>query len=112
VTDPEAPKPHEPAPPSGVEFWLAPFFRDSSLWPVLTVAVAIFVLFGAWGLLLAAVDRNLFALVAMLLVFWMSVDALIRNRRAGGSKLLTGSIAGFWLLSIAAASGAHWAGWY
>lgn len=106
----------EPAPdpdaPRGVELWLAPFFRDSTLWPVLAVAIMIFVLFGAWGLLLAVFERNLFALGAMLLVFWMSVDVVIRNRRSGGAKLIVGCIVGFWVLSVVAATGAHRAGWY
>jgi hypothetical protein len=98
--------------PKGVDLWLAPFFRDSSLWPVLAVAIMIFVLFGAWGLLLAAVEGNLFALCAMVIVFWMSVDIVIRNRRNGGAKLIVGCIVGFWALSIAAATSAHYAGWY
>ena len=121
MTEPEAPTPSEPDErderderdePRGVELWLAPFFRDSSLWPVLLVAIAIFVLLGAWALLLVFVDRNLAALGAILLVFWMSVDVWVRSRRGGGSALLLGCVAGFWLLSIAAAVGARLAGWY
>jgi hypothetical protein len=98
--------------PRGAELWLAPFFRDSTLWPVLGVAVAIFVVLGASALLLAFVERNPFALAAVLLLLGISVDAVVRDRRRGGSRLLLGSVAGFWLLSIAAATGAHWAGWF
>ena len=98
--------------PRGAELWLAPFFRDSTLWPVLIVAAAIFVVLGAAGLLLAFVDRNPFALAAVLLLLWISVDALVRDRRRGRSRLLLGCVAGFWLLSIAAAAGARWAGWF
>jgi len=36
----------------------------------------------------------------------------VRSRRGGGSALLLGCVAGFWLLSIAAAVGARLAGWY
>jgi hypothetical protein len=117
VADPEAPIPSEPGERNdpdearGVELWLAPFFRDSTLWPVLTVAIAILVLFGAWALLLVFVDRNLFALGAVLAIFWMSVDVVVRSRRGGGSALLLGCVAGFWLLSTAAAVGAHRSGW-
>jgi hypothetical protein len=112
VADREKPTPSDPDAPRGVDLWLVPFFRDSSLWPVLAVAVVIFVVLGAWALLLAVVDRSLFAVGALVLLFWMSVDATIRSRRQGGSRLLVGSIAGFWLLSIAAAVGARSAGWY
>jgi len=111
VVDPDVPPP-EPEEPRGVDLWLAPFFRDSTLWPVLAVVVAIFVVLGAWALLLAVVDRNLAALGALLLLFWMSLDALIRSLRRGGSLLLAGCIAGFWLLSITAALLARRAGWY
>ena len=112
MVPPEAPTPSGPDEPRGVEFWLAPFFRDASLWPVLAVVIAIFVLLGAWALLMVFVDRNPLALGAILLVFWMSVDAVVRGRRGGGSGLLLGCIAGFWLLSSAAAVGARLAGWY
>ena len=102
----------DPDEPRGVDLWLAPYFRDSSLWPVSAVVIIIFVLFGAWGLLLVAVDRSVFALCAILIAFWMSVDGIIRNRRSNGSPLIVGCIVGFWLLSIAAATGALYAGWY
>jgi hypothetical protein len=96
----------------GAEQWLAPFFRDSSLWPVLAVAGAIFVVMGTSGLLLAFVERNGFAVAAVLLVFWMSVDAVIRNRRRHGSALVPGCIAALWGLSAAAACAVWAAGWF
>jgi len=98
--------------PQGGESWLAPFFRDSTLWPVLAVTAVIFVVMGTAGLLLAFVERNLFALAAVVLVFWMSVDAVIRNRRRHGSALLPGSIVALWLLSAAAALGVWASGWF
>jgi hypothetical protein len=101
-----------PAEPSGAERWLAPFFRDSTLWPVLVTVCAVFVVFGASALLLAFVERNPFALGAVMLLVWISVDAGIRSRRRGGSRMLIGAIAVFWLLSAAAALGAVWAGWF
>jgi hypothetical protein len=103
---------HDPDAPRGVDLWLAPFFRDSTLWPVLAVVIMIFVLFGAWGLLLAAFERNVFALCAMVIAFWVSVDVVIRNRRRGGARLIVGCIVGFWALSIGAATVAHSVGWY
>lgn len=98
--------------PRGAERWLAPFFRDSTLWPVLVAVSAVFVVFGASALLLAFVERNPFAVGAVLILLWMSIDAGIRSRRRGGSRLLVGAIAVFWLLSAAAALGAAWAGWF
>ena len=98
--------------PSGAERWLAPFFRASTLWPVLVTVFVVVVVFGASALLLAFVERNPFALGAVLILFWISIDAGIRSRRHGGSRLLVGSIAAFWLLSAAVALGAAWAGWF
>ena len=62
--------------------------------------------------LASANHADLAALGALLLLFWMSLDALIRSLRRGGSLLLAGCIAGFWLLSITAALLARRAGWY
>src|SRR5262245_50877111 len=97
--------------PHGVELWLAPFFRDPTLWPVLVTAAAIFTVLGASALLMA-LERNLFAVAAVLVMLWISADAAIRSWRSGSSRLLLGSIAGFWLLSAAAAVAARWTGWF
>jgi hypothetical protein len=98
--------------PRGAERWLAPFFRDSTLWPVLVTVSAVFVVLGASALLMAIVELNPFAIGAVTILVWISVDAGIRSRRRGGSRLLLGAIAAFWLLSGAAALGAVWAGWF
>jgi hypothetical protein len=103
--------PDEREEPHGVELWLAPFFRDSTLWPVLVTAASIFIVLGASALLLAF-ERNPFAVAAVVVMLWISADAGIRSWRAGGSRLLLGSIAVFWLLSAAAAGAARWAGWF
>jgi len=108
----------DPAPPDrdeqphGVELWLAPFFRDSTLWPVLLVVGAVFVLFGAMGILLAVVERNPAAVAAMLGLAWGSFDALLRYGRASRSWLLFVCVIGYWALSIAAALGAVYTGWF
>jgi len=96
--------------PHGVEFWLAPFFRDSSLWPVAAVVACIGVTFGASALLLAA-ESNAFAIGALVLLFWVGFDAGLRQWRRG-SKLLAGVVAGFWGLSAAAAWAVSRAGWF
>jgi len=111
MADGGGPVPPDRDEPHGVELWLAPYFRDSTLWPVLVTVAAIFIVLGASALLLAF-ERNPFAVAAVLVMLWISADAGIRSWRAGGSRLLIGSIAGFWLLSAAAAIGARWAGWF
>ncbi len=110
MADVDDPAPPERDEPHGAEFWLAPYFRDSTLWPVLVTIAAIFVVLGASALLLA-LERNPFAVAAVLVLLWISLDAAIRNQRRGGSRLLLGCIAAFWLLSAAAAAGVRWAGW-
>lgn len=96
--------------PRGVEMWLAPFFRDSTLWPVTAVVGCIAITFGASALLLAA-EGNLFALAAGVLLFWVGFDAGLRQWRLG-SRLLAGLVAAFWGLSGAVALGVHLAGWF
>jgi hypothetical protein len=107
-----------PAPPDpgherrGTDFWLAPFFHDSTLWPVLVTAAGAFTTLGAWSLLVAFVEHNPFGVAAVLVLLWISVDAGVRYRRSPGSRFLVASIVGFWVLSVAAAVGVRWAGWF
>jgi hypothetical protein len=109
---------HEPAPPErqdephGTDLWLAPFFRDSTLWPVLVTAAGAFTALGAWSLLVAFVEHNPFGVAAVLVLLWITVDAGIRYRRSPGSRYLIASIAAFWTLSIGAAVGVRWLGWF
>jgi len=112
MADGEGPaRPESRDEPQGVELWLAPFFRDHTLWPVLVTAALIFAALGASALLMA-LERNPFAVAAVFLMLWITADAGIRSWRAGGSRLLLGCIAGFWLLSAAAAIAARWSGWF
>jgi len=97
--------------PGGLERWLAPYFRDSTLWPVLAVAAATAVTVVASVLLLAVVDRNLTAGAAVLVLGWISVDVLRRERRARGRTGLAGrAILSLWALGSAAALAAWRAG--
>ena len=89
-----------------------PFVRDSTLWPVTFAAVAIFVVLGASGLLLVFVERNLFAAIALLVAFWISVDVAIRERRRRGFGPASGIVAGFWSLSTIAAIAVRQLGWF
>ncbi|HKA16509.1 MAG TPA: hypothetical protein VKH41_15910 [Myxococcota bacterium] len=108
--DPAPPEPGEDA--RGTDLWLAPFFRDSTLWPVLVTAAGAFTALGAWSLLVAFVEHNPFGVAAVLVLLWITVDAAIRYRRSPGSRFLLGSIAAFWILSICSAVGVRWLGWF
>lgn len=93
------------------ERWIEPYFRDSSLWPVLVVAAAILVTLLATLLVLAVGDRNLAALAALLALVWMSVDATLRQLRAHRRLGWVGAaIVAVWLLGAAAAVAARRSG--
>ena len=98
--------------PHGSDVWIAPFFRDSTLWPVLVTAAGAFTALGTWAILVAFVERNPFGVAALLVLLWITVDAGIRYRRSPGGRFLLGSIAAFWLLSIGAAITVRWLGWF
>src|SRR5262249_1749386 len=77
--DPAPPEPGEDA--RGTDLWLAPFFRDSTLWPVLVTAAGAFTALGAWSLLVAFVEHNPFGVAAVLGLLWVTVDAASPDRR-------------------------------
>jgi len=109
----DGPAPPDPSDdPHGADLWLAPFFRDSTLWPVLVTAAGVFTSLGAWSILVAFVDRNPFGVAALLVLSWITVDAGVRYRNSPGSRYLIASIAAFWVLSIGAAIGVRRLGWY
>lgn len=86
----------------GLDRHLAIFVEESTLWPVLVAAVLALTTGGAALMLLALGDRNLFAIAALLILLWMSVDFTVRRRRLGvaGGLILT-----FWVSSALAALG-------
>lgn len=91
--------------------WIAPYFRDPSLWPVLVAAAAILVTLLASLLVRAAADRSPMALAALLALVWMSADATLRelrSRRRLGP--LGAAILAVWALGIAAAIAARRSG--
>ena len=100
----------EPGPerePRRADQWLRPFFTDSTLVPVLIVAIGCFTAIGAGIIAWAVRGRSLAAIAALVLLAGMSADRLLRdwrrNRRLG---LVSRCLIGFWLLSAAAAAGA------
>jgi hypothetical protein len=99
-------------PPEGsaVDRHLRVFFTDSTLWPVLVSAAAIFVALGAALWLLAVEDRNPLAIAALLLLAILSFEWVHRDRQRGRLGLASRSLGVLWLASAAAALLASWAG--
>ncbi|UCE87586.1 MAG: hypothetical protein JSU66_07690 [Deltaproteobacteria bacterium] len=106
---PETPERETPATyeePRRLEDWIRPLFTDSTLWPLLIVAILSLVTFGSAILLLAIRTRNHFALAALVILAWLSADASrsdLRRRRLGpvsGLILAVWSTAG--LVAVAA----------
>jgi hypothetical protein len=93
--------------PRGVDEWLRPFFRDSTLVPVLLVAAGCFTALGAGIIAWAVRGRSLAAIGALVLLAGMSADALLRDRRRRGRLgLASRAVLGLWGLSAAAAAAA------
>ncbi len=91
---------------------LLEYVREPMLWPVLLVAVGIFVTLGTAVLLAAVGTRNLFALAALLLLGAVSADAVVRELRSRGFGPVSGGLLAFWGLSAACAVGIVATGWY
>lgn len=91
---------------------LREYLRDPTLWPVLIVAVAIFVTLGTAALLTALRDRNLFASLALLVLAGVSADAATREIRGRGFGPISGALLVLWGLSAGAAGAVIALGWY
>ncbi len=76
--------PESGSPASGAPSWLDPLFSDPGLWPLLCVLSLSLVTVGAALLLLAVSERRPSALLALLLVAGVSVEGVLRHRRARG----------------------------
>jgi len=62
--------------PDAVERWVLPYFRDSSLWPVLLVVLAALIAFLASAVLYAVRDREPLGIVATGLLLVGSLRAI------------------------------------
>jgi hypothetical protein len=90
--------------PGRFDRFLSPLFDEPTLWPVLAVLALHAVLVGALLLVLAARDRNPFALGALALVAIATVDVLVRQARAGALGRLGWSVLVLWASSAAGAA--------
>jgi len=89
--------------PGRIERFLAPFFEESTLWPVLFVLAAHAVLIGAVVLALGLRAHNLFALGALAIALTMTGDLLFRRWRAGVFGRIGWSVICLWVLSAISA---------
>ena len=112
------PAPPEKDEPHGTDLWIAPFFRDSTLWTVLVTGAA-----GAFTIArrvgdpcVAFVERNPFGGGrACSLLLWITVDAghPLTAAARGGRFLLAAASPPFWTLSIGGSrSACVWLGWF
>lgn len=86
-----------------LERFVAPFFEEPTLWPVLFVLIAHAVLIGGVLLAFGLRDRNPFALAALGLLLMATVDIGVRQIRARRIGRIGWGLAGFWVGSALAA---------
>jgi len=92
--------------PRSFEEWLGSFASDSSLRPVLVVALGCFTAIGAGALLLAVRGRSLPAIAALALLALGSADLLVRDLRRRRLGPASRMVLALWALSAGAAVGA------
>lgn len=89
---------------------IATFMREPSLWPVLVVVLGSGGAFTAALLVLAAIDRNVFAAAALVLVLGMTVDVAVRARTRSAYRSGALLLALLWGIGLAFAALAVWTG--
>lgn len=89
---------------------LGTFMGEASLWPVLFVMLASGGAFTAALMILAYVDRNPFAAVALFLILGMTVDVVFRARRHPNYRNGARFLLLLWGAGIAFAGLAVWSG--
>lgn len=87
-----------------VDALIGTFMREAALWPVLAVVIGSGGAFTAALIVLAAVDRNPFAALALVLILGMTVDVGLRARSRPSYRN------GAWLLALIWTAGLSFAG--
>jgi hypothetical protein len=88
---------------SRIDEALRPFFDDSMLWPLMLVGVSCFASIGAFVIALA-LERNLFAVGALLGLVWLSFDGVRASFRGGRPGPAAIAILALWILSALGAT--------
>lgn len=99
----------KPTNPSLDEF-LGNFMQETSLWPMLFVAIASGGAFGTAMMVLTGIDRNPFAAMALWLILGITIDVFIQSRRKPSYRNAAKIIGSIWCASIALAGLAIWTG--
>jgi hypothetical protein len=86
------------------------FLGEPTLWPVLVVILASGGAFTAALMILASVDRNPFAALALLLILGMTIDVVFRARRHPSYRNGARFLLLLWGAGIAFAGLALWSG--
>ena len=105
------PQPPRQAEPQRFSDHLLEYARDSTLWPVLLVAIGIFATIGTAVLIAALRKRNPFAVLALLVLLGLTADVAYRELRSGGFGPISGGLLLLWGLSAAGALTAIGLGW-
>jgi len=92
------------AAPGRFERFVAPFYEEPTLWPVLFVLVAHAVLIGAVLIALGLRSRNYFALGGLAIALVMTGDVLVRRIRAGAFGRFGWSVVSIWVFSAISAA--------
>ena len=103
------PDPDDDAFPSLDEL-IGTFFSEASLLPIVVVVLGSGGAFGAALLVMTVVDRNPFAMGALVLLAGMTVDISLRARKEVGMRNLALLIGLVWAASVALALLAAWTG--
>ena len=72
-------------------------FQETSLWPLLIVVLGCLGSFGAAMIVLALIDRNLFAIAALVLIGGMTIDLGIRAWRGSTNRNIAKLLVLFWM---------------
>ena len=114
MAEPEDQKPDEPSEEGdgfpSLDELIGSFLSETSLWPVLIVALGSSGAFGAAALILAIVDRNPFAAAALLLMIGMTIDIAFRARREPSQRNIAKLVGLAWAASAGFAALAIWTG--
>lgn len=96
--------------PQGVDMWIMPYLRDSTLWPVLIVLIVHVVAFVAPVMLYAVRDRRGGPIVALVILALLTLRGFrweIHSRKKFGA--ISWLIVTIWIASCIAA---YWANFY
>ncbi len=103
MPEPEPPQESEDAFDRAVDRHLAIFYRDPTLWPVLVAAIGAVLTLGASTLVFAVRERRPYALAALVVLAWVSADAVYRDLSRRRFGVASRVVVGLWVAAAGAA---------